>query len=185
MCHLGCFEAGRFTQTQTSRTALCCSRKWMSGPADALTPVQRDRKGSIVALTVGFIHALQILLGSAGRSIFSLDKYLSWMPYGLRRSYEVVVRWMADILLSFHCILSGSRWAAMTAIRIPPEIMGSNPRSFVDVLPTGGHRKVYGLRKSSTTTSNVCRPARNSLSGSVVSLPGFKVADAISGFSLR
>jgi hypothetical protein len=76
MCHFVCFEAGRFTQTQSSWTALCCSRKWMSGPADALTPTSTDRKRSIVALTVGFIiQALQILLGSAGRSVFSLDKY--------------------------------------------------------------------------------------------------------------
>ena len=56
MCHqLVCFEAGRFTQIQSSWTALCCSRKWMSGPADALTPTLTDRKRSIVALTVGFI----------------------------------------------------------------------------------------------------------------------------------
>ena len=82
MCHLGCFEAGRFTQIQTSRTAQCCSCKWMSGPADALTLSLTDRKRSIVALTVGFIiQALQILLGSAGRTVFSLDKYLSWMPH--------------------------------------------------------------------------------------------------------
>jgi hypothetical protein len=82
MCHFVCFEAGRFTQTQSSWTALCCSRKWMSGPADALTPTSTDRKRSIVALTVGFIiQALQILLGSAGRSVFSLDKYLSWMSH--------------------------------------------------------------------------------------------------------
>src|ERR1039457_5144030 len=84
MCQLVCFEAGRFPQIQSSWTALCCSRKWMSGPADALAPFQRDRKRSIVALTVGFIiQALQILLGSAGRSVFSLDKYLSWMSQGL------------------------------------------------------------------------------------------------------
>ena len=85
MCHLGCFLAGRFTQIQTSWTALCCcSRKWMSGPADALTPIPSNRKRSIVAFTVvGLIHALKILLGSAGRSVFSLDKYLSWMPHNM------------------------------------------------------------------------------------------------------
>jgi hypothetical protein len=82
MCHSTCFEAGRFTQIQSSWTALRCSRKWMSGPANALAPTLTDRKRSIVALTVGFIiQALQILLGSAGRSVFSLDKYLSWMPH--------------------------------------------------------------------------------------------------------
>src|SRR5215472_87326 len=36
MCPYLCFEAGRFTQIQSSWTALCCSRKWMSGHADAL-----------------------------------------------------------------------------------------------------------------------------------------------------
>src|ERR1017187_4392259 len=81
MCQLACFEAGRLTQTQSSWTALCCSRKWMSGPADAWTQYKTDRKRSIVALTVGFIHALQLLPGSAGRGVFSLDKYLSWMSY--------------------------------------------------------------------------------------------------------
>src|SRR6516165_6405283 len=30
MGHTICFEAGRFTQIQSSWTALCCSRKWMS-----------------------------------------------------------------------------------------------------------------------------------------------------------
>ena len=81
MCHGVCFEAGRFTQIQSSWTARCCSRKWMSGPADALTQFQRDRKRSIAALTVGIIHALQILLGGAGNSVFSLDKSLSWMSH--------------------------------------------------------------------------------------------------------
>src|SRR5262250_2718911 len=37
MCPCVCFEAGRFTPIQSSWTALCCSRKWMSGRhADAL-----------------------------------------------------------------------------------------------------------------------------------------------------
>jgi hypothetical protein len=53
----------------------------MSGPADALTQFQRDRKRSITAPTVGIIHVLQILLGSAGNSVFSLDKSLSWMSH--------------------------------------------------------------------------------------------------------
>src|ERR1039457_6470810 len=53
-------------------------------PTNSAEEAQRDRKRSIVALTVGFIiQALQILLGSAGRSVFSLDKYLSWMSQGL------------------------------------------------------------------------------------------------------
>jgi transposase len=82
MCHFVCFEAGRFTQTQSSWTALSCSRKWMSGPADALAQSVTDRKRSIVALTVGFIMALQILPGSAGSSVFPLDKSLSWMSCG-------------------------------------------------------------------------------------------------------
>jgi hypothetical protein len=37
-----CFEAGRFTQIQSSWTALCCSRKWMSGHADALAHSATD-----------------------------------------------------------------------------------------------------------------------------------------------
>ena len=36
MCHTVCFEAGRFTQIQSSWTASSCSRKWMSGPAGTL-----------------------------------------------------------------------------------------------------------------------------------------------------
>ena len=81
MCPSSCFEAGRFTQTQSSWTALRCSRKWMSGPADALILSLTNRKRSIVALMPSIIYALRILLGSAGRSVFSLDKYLSWMPH--------------------------------------------------------------------------------------------------------
>ena len=42
MCHYLCFEAGRFTQIQSSWTALCCSRKWMSGHADALAQSSTD-----------------------------------------------------------------------------------------------------------------------------------------------
>jgi hypothetical protein len=54
----------------------------MSGHADPLAQSVTDRKRSIAALSVEFIRALQILLGSAGRSVFSLDKSLSWMPLG-------------------------------------------------------------------------------------------------------
>ena len=42
MGHTICFEAGRFTQIQSSWTALCCSRKWMSGHADALAQSSTD-----------------------------------------------------------------------------------------------------------------------------------------------
>ena len=42
MCHSNCFEAGRFTPIQSSWTALCCSRKWMSGHADALAQSSTD-----------------------------------------------------------------------------------------------------------------------------------------------
>ena len=61
MCHAVCFEAGRFTQTQSSWTALCRSRKWMSGhaDADALTQSVTDRKKQIVQQFVGPFTALQ------------------------------------------------------------------------------------------------------------------------------
>src|ERR1700688_3285000 len=82
MCHSTCFEAGRFTQIQSSRTAAnCCSRTWMSGPADALAPSKTNRKRSIGALLIGSIVALQMVSESAGGSVFSLDKSLSWMPH--------------------------------------------------------------------------------------------------------
>ena len=44
VCHCLCFEAGRFsfTQIQSSWTASCCSRKWMSGHADALAQSATD-----------------------------------------------------------------------------------------------------------------------------------------------
>jgi len=81
MCHAVCFEAGRFTQTQSSWTALCRSRKWMSGhaDADALTQFVTDRKRQIVQQLVGPTTALQKSLPSAGEVLFSLDKPLSWM----------------------------------------------------------------------------------------------------------
>jgi hypothetical protein len=49
MCHGVCFEAGRLTQTQSSWTAPCCSRKWMSGHADALAQSATDRKRQVGA----------------------------------------------------------------------------------------------------------------------------------------
>ena len=71
MCPIACFEAGRFTQIQSSWTALCCSRKWMSGHADALTQSVTDRKRSIVALTVGvIIQALQSPSGECREKCF-------------------------------------------------------------------------------------------------------------------
>jgi hypothetical protein len=52
MCHTVCFEAGRLAQTQSSWTALSCSRKWMSGPvdaaADAWIELITDRRRRIV-----------------------------------------------------------------------------------------------------------------------------------------
>jgi len=65
VCHPGCFEAGRFTQTQSSWTAPRCSRKWMSGHAGALAQSVTDRKRQIVVL-LGPITALQETLPSAG-----------------------------------------------------------------------------------------------------------------------
>ena len=81
MCHTVCFEAGRFTQTQSSRTASCRSRKWMSGhaDADALTQFATDRKRQVAVQFDGYTMALQETLPSAGEVLFSLDKPLSWM----------------------------------------------------------------------------------------------------------
>jgi hypothetical protein len=73
-----------FTQTQSSRTALRRSRKWMSGhaDADALTQFVTDPKRQIVQQFVGPTAALQKSLPSAGEVLFSLDKPLSWMSPG-------------------------------------------------------------------------------------------------------
>jgi hypothetical protein len=79
MGHTVCFEAGRFTQTQSSATALCCSRKWMSGPADAWAQFVTDRPRQIEGQFDGLATALQETLPSAGRVLFPLDKPLSWM----------------------------------------------------------------------------------------------------------
>ena len=79
MCHGVCFEAGRFTQTQSSWTAPCCSRKWMSGPANAWAEFVTDRKKQIGAQLVEAASAIQDALLSAGEVLFSLDKSLSWM----------------------------------------------------------------------------------------------------------
>jgi hypothetical protein len=53
----------------------------MSGPADALTQFVTDPKRQIVAIVL--ILALQNPQGNSGGSVFSLDKYLSWMPHTL------------------------------------------------------------------------------------------------------
>jgi len=79
MCLAVCFEAGRFTQTQSSRTASCRSRKWMSGPADPWTQSATDRKRQILQQFVRLTSTLQDALLSVGRRVFSLDKPLSWM----------------------------------------------------------------------------------------------------------
>jgi len=84
MGHTVCFEAGRFTQTQSSATARCCSRKWMSGPADAWAQFVTDRPRQIEGQFDGLATALQETLPSAGRVLFSLDKPLSWMSPVLR-----------------------------------------------------------------------------------------------------
>jgi hypothetical protein len=95
MCHSGCFEAGRFTQTQSSRTDPTRSRKWMSGPAgsaqttarDTLTQPLTGRKRQIVALFVRPKPALRKTHpSSAGGSVFFLDKSLSWMSRCSSRS---------------------------------------------------------------------------------------------------
>ncbi|HXB70324.1 MAG TPA: hypothetical protein VNY05_18890, partial [Candidatus Acidoferrales bacterium] len=62
-----------------------CSRKWMSGPADAWAQRAegaKDRVRHVVALIVGWtVVALVTYVKSAGRSLFSLDKTLSWMSH--------------------------------------------------------------------------------------------------------
>src|ERR1019366_8852168 len=81
MCPKACFWAGRFTQTQSSWTAPCCSRKWMSGHANVLAQSLTDRKKQIVVQLVGSTTALQDTLPSAGKVLFSLDKSLSWRSH--------------------------------------------------------------------------------------------------------
>ena len=74
----GCFLAGRFSQTQSSWTAECCSRKWMSGPADAWAELKTDRDPHVVAQ---FLVSVAALAKSAGRALLFLDKSLSWMTH--------------------------------------------------------------------------------------------------------
>ena len=56
-----------------------CSRKWMSGPADAWAQFVTDRPRQIEGQFDGLATALQETLPSAGRVLFPLDKPLSWM----------------------------------------------------------------------------------------------------------
>ena len=87
MCLFVCFEAGRFTQTQSSRTVVCRSRKWMSGHAGyaaALAQFQTDPFRQITATVTPSTSTLrEILPLGPGRGVFSLDKSLSWRSYEL------------------------------------------------------------------------------------------------------
>jgi len=86
MCLFVCFEAGRFTQTQSSRTVVCRSRKWMSGHAGyaaALAQFQTDPFRQITATVTPSTSTLrEILPLGPGRGVFSLDKSLSWRSHG-------------------------------------------------------------------------------------------------------
>ena len=64
---------------------MSCSRKWMSGPAQAWALLAMDRLRHIVALCFGPVTALrETLPPSAGRGMLSLDRPLSWMsPFAL------------------------------------------------------------------------------------------------------
>jgi nitroimidazol reductase NimA-like FMN-containing flavoprotein (pyridoxamine 5'-phosphate oxidase superfamily) len=86
MGHIVCFEVGRSTQTQSSATALRCSRKWMSGHAEALAQSVTDPNRRIKATVVPSAGASQETLPiNTGRGVFSLDKSLSWMsPFPFR-----------------------------------------------------------------------------------------------------
>ena len=71
-----CFEAGRFTLTQSSRTVLrCCSRKWMSGQAQALV-APRIEDSSLIHTTVPLRESVT---PRERRPPSPLDFYLSWM----------------------------------------------------------------------------------------------------------
>ena len=72
-----CFEVGRFTLTQSSRTASRrCSRKWMSGHAAIALVLLRDRGqfGTLIICPLG-----EPIPPSQGESPFPVDFYLSWM----------------------------------------------------------------------------------------------------------
>ena len=81
MLPLACFEAGRFTLTQSSWTAFDrCSHKWMSGQAGALA-AQKIEDSSSIHATVPLREAM----APRERGTPSpLDFYLSWMsPFTL------------------------------------------------------------------------------------------------------
>ena len=71
-----CFEVGRFTLTQSSRTASRRrSRKWMSGHAAIAlaSPSDRGQFGTLIICPLG-----EPIPPSQGESPFPLDFYLSW-----------------------------------------------------------------------------------------------------------
>src|SRR6202453_5220546 len=72
-----CFEAGRFTLTQSSWTAPArrCSRKWMSGHAATALVLPSDR-GQFRTLTI--CSPGEPIPTGQGESPFPLDFYLSW-----------------------------------------------------------------------------------------------------------
>ena len=74
-----CFEAGRLFQTQSSRTALSCSRKWMSGHADALAEPKRIDSRKSMGHRRLHGDASGNSFSECRRGVFSLDKPLSWM----------------------------------------------------------------------------------------------------------
>jgi len=79
MGHTVCFETGWLFQTQSSRTALGCSRKWMSGHADALAELKRIDSGKSKRECQARPDASGNSFTESRRSVFSLDKPLSWM----------------------------------------------------------------------------------------------------------
>ena len=71
-----CFAAGRVTSTQSSWTVLDhCSRKWMSGQADALTATKDRRRCAEKTYNLTTLRETP----SPGRTPSLLDFYLSWM----------------------------------------------------------------------------------------------------------
>jgi len=73
-----CFEAGRFTLTQSSWTVLqYCSRKWMSGQAAALVQPSNRLQFDVIVTSASALRDSTWL--SAGGTPFPLDFYLSWM----------------------------------------------------------------------------------------------------------
>ena len=79
----GCFEAGRFTQTQSSWTASSRSRKWMSGHADALTLVSDRRQHTQIDSAIKLPANSSSSPGGPPSPLSTyasaLDRFLSWM----------------------------------------------------------------------------------------------------------